>query len=127
MARKQIESGIQRDIVHFIRAVLPGAVVMAIPNGSQRTSTGRPANAVPGFLPGAPDLVIALPGGAVLWMEVKSPIGRVSENQILVHGLLNAAGHTCVVVRSIDDVRQAFDHLNIKTREWRKQNGVQMD
>jgi hypothetical protein len=119
MARRQIESGIQRDIVHFLRAVLPNAVVMAIPNGSQRTATGRPANAVPGFLPGAPDLVIALSGGATLWMEVKSPTGRTSDNQILVHGLLNAAGHKCVVVRSIDDVRQALDFLEIKTREWR--------
>lgn len=118
MARKQIESGIQRDIVRYIKAVIPNSVVIAIPNGARRTVNGYAANAVAGLLPGAPDLVIALPeGGKVLWMEVKAPKGRVSENQILVHGLLNAAGHNCVVVRSIEDVRNAFSFLKIKTRE----------
>jgi len=117
MARQQIESGIQRSIVQYLRTVIPHSVVMAIPNGSQRTKTGRPANAVPGFLPGAPDLVVALPRGGVLWVEVKSPVGRVSENQLLVHGLLTAAGHNCVVVRSVDDMRQALAFLKIETRE----------
>lgn len=117
MARQQIESGIQRSIVQYLRTVIPHSVVMAIPNGSQRTKTGRPANAVPGFLPGAPDLVVALPRGGVLWVEVKSPVGRVSENQLLVHGLLSAAGHNCVVVRSVDDIRQALAFLKIETRE----------
>lgn len=117
MARKQIESGIQRDIVRYIKTVIPNSVVIAIPNGARRTANGYAANAVAGLLPGAPDLVIALPEGKVLWMEVKAPKGRVSDNQILVHGLLNAAGHSCVVVRSIDDVRHAFAFLKIKTRE----------
>lgn len=117
MARKQIESGIQKDIVRYIKAVIPNSVVIAIPNGARRTSNGYATNAVAGLLPGAPDLVIALPEGKVLWIEVKAPKGRVSENQILVHGLLNAAGHNCIVVRSIDDVRQAFAFLKIKTRE----------
>lgn len=117
MARKQIESGIQRSIVQYLRTVVPGSVVMAIPNGSQRTAKGHPANAVPGFLAGAPDLVVALSGGGVLWVEVKSPVGRVSENQVMVHGLLAAAGHNCIIVRSVDDVRKALDDLGIPTKE----------
>lgn len=117
MARKQVESGIQRSIVQYLRAVVPNCVVIAIPNGSQRTAKGYPANAVPGFLPGAPDLVVALSGGGVLWIEVKSPTGRVSENQLLVHGLLHAAGHTCVVVRSVEDVQHVLRILKIPTRE----------
>ena len=117
MARKQIESGIQRSIITYLRAVVPGCVVMAIPNGSQRTATGRPANAVPGFLAGAPDIIVALVGGSVIWLEVKSPVGRLSENQIYVHGLLEKAGHKCFVVRSVDDVRSVLSSLNILTRE----------
>lgn len=117
MARKQVESGIQRAIVQYLRTVVPGCVVMSIPNGSQRTAKGHPANAVPGFLAGAPDLVVALSGGGVLWIEVKSSVGRVSENQAMVHGLLDAAGHRCIIVRSVDDVRSALHDLNISTRE----------
>lgn len=121
MARQQIESGIQRAVVQYFKSVVPNCVVMAIPNGSQRTASGRPANAVPGFLPGAPDLVVALSHGRTLWIEVKSPKGRTSDNQILVHGLLNAAGHSCIVVRSVDDVRHALKYLNVQTKESNNQ------
>jgi hypothetical protein len=121
--RRQIESGIQRGIVQYIRSVLPRAVLLAIPNGSQRTASGRPANAVPGFLAGAPDLVLALPNGHVVWIEVKSPVGRLSDNQRHVHALLNSIGHDVILARSIDDIREAFAYLKIKTKD--KWNGEQ--
>ena len=53
--RIQHEAQVQKQIVAYIRAVLPHAIVAAIPNGSQRTASGRPANAVAGLLPGMPD------------------------------------------------------------------------
>ena len=115
--RIQHESKIQKSIIDYLRAVLPHAVVFAIPNGSQRTASGRPANAVVGLLPGAPDLCVVLPQGRTLWLEVKSDKGRVSTNQIAVHGLFNSLGHPVPVVRSIDDVRQALAFLKIETKE----------
>jgi hypothetical protein len=111
------EAQIQKSIIEYLRAVLPHAVVAAIPNGSQRTPSGRPANAVAGLLPGMPDIVVALPQGRVLWLEVKSAKGSVSANQIAVHGLLNGLGHHVPVVRSVDEVREALKFLNISTRE----------
>ena len=115
--RRQIESGIQRSIVQYIRSVLPRSVLMAIPNGSQRTSSGRPANAVPGFLPGAPDLILALPNKEVIWIEVKSPVGRLSDNQKHVHAMLDTIGHKIILARSIDDIREAFAYYGIKTKD----------
>jgi len=117
--RKRPENDIQRAIVKYIQAVLPHGLVMAIPNASRRTINGRPMNAAPGLLPGAPDLIVALPKGKVLWLEVKAPKGRPSSNQITVHGKLNSLHHTCAVVRSIEDVQQTFDYLGIETREIR--------
>ena len=117
--RNQIEAGIQRAIVTYIRAVVKDCLVMAIPNGSQRTANGRPANAVAGMLPGAPDLVIALPDGKVLWLEVKAPKGRVQDSQVLVHEKLGEIGHAIHVVRSIDEVKEIMDQLGITTREAR--------
>lgn len=120
--RIQHEAAVQKQIVEYIRAVLPKAIVAAIPNGSQRTASGRPANAVAGLLPGMPDLVIVLPEGKVLWAEIKSEKGRVSPAQLNVHGQLNALGHVCVVLRSVEDTRHALKYLNIKTREAGENN-----
>ena len=85
--RKQPEAQIQKAIVEYLRAVIPNSLVFAIPNGSQRTASGRPANAVAGLLPGAPDLCVVLPEGRVVWFEVKSDKGRVSANQICQGGV----------------------------------------
>lgn len=135
--RKRPENDIQRAIVKYINAVLPHGIVMAIPNASRRTVGGKPMNAAPGLLPGAPDLVVALPKSRVVWLEVKAPKGRASSNQITVHGRLNSLGHTCAVVRSIEDVQRVFDYLGIETREIRnyanrkpemdRENGTEAD
>ena len=120
--RIQHEAQVQKQIVAYLRAVLPHAIIAAIPNGSQRTASGRPANAVAGLLPGMPDLVIVLPEGKVLWAEIKSEKGRVSPAQLEVHGLLNSLGHNCVVLRSVEETRHALKYLNIKTREAGENN-----
>jgi hypothetical protein len=119
MARIQHEAKVQKEIVDYIRTVAPQCMVFAIPNGSQRTATGRPANAVVGFTAGAPDLVVVVPGGRVLWLEVKAEKGRVSDAQLKFHLDLQARSHDIAVVRSLDDVRNAFQILNIETREIR--------
>jgi hypothetical protein len=115
--RQQIEAGIQRQIVDWVRAVAPNLMVVAIPNGSQRTASGRPANAVYGMVSGAPDLMVLCPMGRVFFMEVKAPKGRVSDAQLHFHLELEKRNHICAVVRSVDDVRQAFKTLDIATRE----------
>ena len=117
--RKRPENDIQRSIVKYVQAVLPHGLIMAIPNGSRRSANGKPMNAAPGLLSGAPDLIVVLPRGKVLWLEVKAPKGRVNMHQIHVHGKLSGLNHTCAVVRSIDDVQRAFDTLGIETREIR--------
>jgi hypothetical protein len=115
--RNQIESKIQSAIVSFIRNVVKDCLVIAIPNGARRTAAGFAANAVAGLTPGAPDLVVAFPEGRVLWLEVKAPKGRLSDNQVLIHEKMNDLGHTIHVVRSIEEVRCIMGNLNIKTRE----------
>lgn len=118
MAKIKIsENDIQRQIVDWIRVAAPSVVAVAVPNGARRTAGGRPANAVPGLTPGVPDLVVIRPNGEVLWIEVKSQIGKLSDAQFAFHGKLLGLGHTCAVVRSIDDVRLAFKTVGISVRE----------
>lgn len=120
--KKVSENDIQRQIVDWIRACAPYCVVAAIPNGSRRTASGRAANGVPGLTPGVPDLVVILPAGQVLWLEVKSEKGRVSDAQFAFHTRLNGLGHRVGVVRCLEDVRNAFKALNIETREAKNGN-----
>ena len=112
-----LESEIQRQIVDWIRYVAPECMVIAIPNAARRTSSGRAANAVPGLTPGAPDLLVIRPKGETLWIEVKTPKGSVTEFQRKFHENLQARNHACAIVRSLDDVRNAFKALGIQTRE----------
>ena len=118
MAKVKIsENDIQRQIIDWVRWAAPSVKIIAIPNASRRTTGGRPTNAVPGLTPGAPDLLVIMPAGEVLWMEVKSAIGRVSPARLEFHQHLHVLGHTCAVVRSIEDVRLAFQHVKIPIRE----------
>lgn len=50
--------------------------------------------------PGFPDFVIALPGGRVVWLELKSARGRLRPEQKKVRLMLLALGHEWHEVRS---------------------------
>ena len=111
------EDRVQREVIAFLAAVLPHALLFAIPNGARRTKGGKAANAVPGLLPGAPDLAVCLPHGRVLWVECKAPKGVLSDAQDALWTRLRGLGHDYCVVRSQGDVRAALAALSIVTRE----------
>lgn len=116
--RARPENAIQSDIVGFLRAVLaPPAFVYANANAAQRTASGRAANGVPGLLPGVPDVSVLLADGSILYFEVKSAVGRLSEAQERVIGRISACGARVAVVRSVDDVAGALRSWGVVTRE----------
>jgi Holliday junction resolvase len=90
------ESDLQRAFVQALSCA--GWLVMHIPNQSTR---GRQRWA--GLLSGAPDLVI-VKHGRVLFLEVKTEKGKVSEKQSEVHDLLRLHGMEVRVVRDVDDI-----------------------
>jgi len=115
--RRRDEDKLQSTLVGFLNAVLRDRLVFAIPNGSRRLPGGRAANAVPGLMPGFPDLGVALLHGRVLWLEAKTDDGRLSEQQLRVHKLLRDLGHAVEVVRSVEDTRAALHRHKVPTRE----------
>jgi hypothetical protein len=50
--------------------------------------------------PGFPDIIIALPGGWALWLELKSKTGRLSKEQEQWRLKLMALGHEHYVIKS---------------------------
>ena len=113
------EQTIQRSIVDYLRTVLPTALVFAIPNAASRTKNGKASNGVPGLTAGIPDLALILPGGKAHFIECKTPIGSLSDEQQAIRYVCLNASIPWAVATSIDDVRIALDHWNISTNEVR--------
>ena len=62
---------------------------------------------------GIPDIICCYRGRFVAF-EVKTETGRVTELQKAVLRRINEAGGTAIVVRSVQDVRDALAALNLK-------------
>lgn len=63
---------------------------------------------------GMPDLVIALPGGATLWLELKGDGGKVRQEQEEFLAQWTALGHKCHVVYSVDGLRALLRIYGVK-------------
>jgi hypothetical protein len=97
------ETPTQRALVQWLRHVLPpGSKVAAVVNETGAAKSSDPikraryfsARIAAGVLPGWPDLLCALPGGRVVWIETKRPVGGVlSVDQQDIHRDLRAIGH----------------------------------
>lgn len=53
---------------------------------------------------GAPDRLVVMPGGRLLFVECKAPKGRLSPLQIRLHSILESLGHPVYVVASRESV-----------------------
>src|SRR5258708_7547193 len=114
------EDQIQAAIVEWIRTVALGVLVFAVPNGGLRTKAEAARLKWTGVLAGVPDLIVLAPVGRVFALEVKTEVGRLSENQREIFDCLVALGVQRAIVRSIDDVRRAFSAWGLEPRETRK-------
>lgn len=95
----RLEREIQQEIKTWIEAhsgIVPAPLVLC-----QRTDA-RASMTV-----GCPDLVVCLPRGRVLWLEVKTESGRLSEAQEVMHADLRDLGHAVFVVRSLAEAIEA--------------------
>lgn len=119
--KRDVEGPIQEGIVTFIYATVPGAIVQHCKNEINRSgkSIAREiAKAITrGLRKGFPDLLLLLPGGRVVFLEVKAPGNYPDKDQRELHEEMRALGHIVEVVRSIDDVRAAFQKHGIDSRE----------
>ena len=59
--------------------------------------------------PGMPDILARGTTGAVIWIEVKSPTGRQSEDQRKWQEDMERFGDIYIVARSVEDVMALFE------------------
>jgi hypothetical protein len=62
---------------------------------------------------GLPDRMVLLPGGRVIFIELKSPTGTVKPHQTVIHNRLRRLGFEVLVLNTTEAVR-----------EWAKQIGA---
>jgi hypothetical protein len=114
------EARIQGAILQFIRTVAPDVLTFHIPNGGLRDKREAAKLRWQGVTAGIPDLCLLAPVHRVFFIEVKTATGRLSSDQLDIHGWLTTLGIPCAVCRSIDDCRRALAAWNIETREARR-------
>jgi hypothetical protein len=116
------EAPIQRAIVQYLRAVLPGAIIHHARGEINKRGKGiaielaqAKAN---GALAGFPDLVV-LPFAHIgpCFFEVKAEGNYATPAQKALHAQLEALGYRIAVVRSIDDVRERLAGWGIWTKD----------
>ena len=109
------EDQIQRQLLAWLKAVCPNAIVFAVPNGEHRNKITAAKLKGQGVLPGAPDLVMAK-DGVIAFVEVKRPKGRQSRAQKAFQEKCAEQRLPYGVVRSPGDLQAFLDDIGIKTR-----------
>lgn len=115
MKRANPERDLQRGVVKMVKLCFPQVVLAAVPNEQAGASSDPDARArfgaarkASGVLTGFPDLIACLPGGRILFLELKAERGTISTAQLLMHARLAEIGHRVVVVRSLDQAAEAL-------------------
>ena len=101
---RQEEHNIQVAIVQYLR--LRGFEVFAIPNGGRRDAVTGAKLKAEGVTAGAADLIILLPIGNVLFVEVKTAKGRQSPEQKAFQERVESLGFSYVIWRSVEDAEK---------------------
>ena len=114
------EADLQRAVVKALRFALPkGAIVHhcanevteAGPRGARRQAILVGMGVYPGFA----DLMV-LCDGRVLFLELKSPRGKLSPAQVAFRDSVQAQGLSWALVRSLDDALGALADHGLTTR-----------
>ncbi len=118
--RSTPEADLQRAVVHALRFALPrGTVIHHSANEvAEPGSRGAKRQAIlvgMGVHPGFADLMV-ISSGRVLFLELKSPKGRLRVEQEAFRDAVLAQGFGWALVRSLDDALTALSDHGFTTR-----------
>lgn len=87
------ETSLKRRVLSALKTQHPGSVVFKIADK---------------FTAGIPDLIIVI-NGRVIWIELKTPKGKVSNIQQYTIDKINSAGGRAYICRSVDEVMNVME------------------
>lgn len=104
---KHEEAKLQFEIVKKLQEM--GIYFFSVPNEANGRSQMQQMRMVSmGLRSGVSDMVIMLPGGKVLFFEIKTPIGKQSPQQARFEEKCKALGFEYYIIRSLSDVDKAL-------------------
>jgi hypothetical protein len=112
----QPEIRLHAAAVRYLRTVCPDCITLHIANGGKRSKeTARLMKAL-GVLPGVFDLLMICPDGRHMWLEAKSPDGRLSLKQHWFKRELILRGVPYTVFRNLHDLETFIQQNRIPNR-----------
>ena len=114
------EADLQRAVVGALRFALPKGAILhhcanEVTQPGLRGATRQAILVGMGVHRGFADLMV-LSGGRVLFLELKSPRGRLSPEQVAFRDAVQAQGFGWALVRSLDDALGALADHGFTTR-----------
>lgn len=108
---RHIEDDIQTACIRWFRLQYPNRIIFHIPNGGRRNIREAARLKKQGVLAGVPDLFIPEPINYFgLFIEMKSPDGKLSENQKLLFPQLRDRGYRVEICRSLAEFMDVIQH-----------------
>ena len=111
----QKESVLQTACVKWFRLQYPHLVIYAVPNGGSRNVREAQRLKAEGVLAGVADLVVLLPKGKSLYIEMKVKGNKQTENQKVFQDKAITLGHPYTVCYSFEEFKEVIER-NIKKR-----------
>ena len=68
------------------------------------------------FATGWPDRLVPLKSQKVLWVELKTLTGVVSDRQQTIHKMLRDLGHTVLILRSKQEITDALESASVSIK-----------
>lgn len=116
------ESAFQIAVVRFLRSL--GYQVFSVPNGTRLKPTQARIAKAEGLTAGVSDLVIMLPKGQIVFVELKNPNGKGCQSgaQKEFERVCRSLGFEYKIWQSWDDVESFVKRTAQLMREWRAGN-----
>ncbi len=104
-----MESKLQYEIVLFLQD--QGYFFYSVPNEAKRSPQLAARLKAMGMRSGVADLVVLLPGGRSVFLEVKTATGKQATMQKLFEQRVTELGFVYQIVRSVQDVQSVLDDI----------------
>lgn len=106
---KHQESILQSACVRWFRLQYPNLVIYAVPNGGSRNVREAQRLKAEGVLAGVADLVIMLPQGKSLYIEMKVKGNKQTDNQKDFQKIAETLGYKYYVCYSFDEFKAIIE------------------